>query len=179
VEGYEPRINSTINITATKIWDVAEETTDTEKVETADVADNADNANDVDDANDAEETADAKVTKPESITLTLLKNGEKAISKTVTEADGWSCTFENLDKYDDDGNEITYTVEEEGADASNITVTTEDGYVITITNAHDVSQIADTGVHIDYLPYVLIFAIAGGLSILMVICRAKRRKRYL
>jgi hypothetical protein len=169
VEGYETSINSTISITATKLWEV----------EDADDADGADDADDADSADSAEVADDAEVTKPDSITINLLKNGEKVDSKTVTEAGNWSCTFEDLDMYDENGEEILYTVEEDGVEGYDPSIAVAMEEEVVVTNSHDVSQIADTGVHIDYLPYVLIFAIAGGLSILMVICRAKRRKRYL
>jgi hypothetical protein len=160
VEGYETSIASAISITATKLWEVED-------------------ADDADDADSAEVADGAEVTKPDSITINLLKNGEKVDSKTVTEAGNWSCTFEDLDMYDENGEEILYTVEEDGVEGYDPSIAVAMEEEVVVTNSHDVSQIADTGVHIDYLPYVLIFAIAGGLSILMVICRAKRRKRYL
>ena len=53
--------------------------------------------------------------RPAQITVNLLKNGQKVASKTVTEADGWKWTFDNLDKYEN-GKEITYTVEEEAVE---------------------------------------------------------------
>lgn len=51
--------------------------------------------------------------RPASVTVNLLKNGTKASSKTVSAAQGWKCTFENLDKYDASGKEISYTVTED------------------------------------------------------------------
>lgn len=50
--------------------------------------------------------------RPESITINLLKDGSKIASKTVTEQDGWSWSFENLPKYEK-GVEIKYTITEE------------------------------------------------------------------
>ena len=38
--------------------------------------------------------------RPESITIHLLRNGEEIKTKTVTEADDWKWTFDNLDKFD-------------------------------------------------------------------------------
>lgn len=49
--------------------------------------------------------------RPESITVLLLADGVKAAEKTVTEADGWSWTFEDLPKYKA-GVEIVYAIEE-------------------------------------------------------------------
>lgn len=65
--------------------------------------------------------------RPESITVNLFANGSKIKSTTVTEADGWSYAFDNLDKYAD-GNEITYTVTE---DAVTDYTTSINGYNIT------------------------------------------------
>lgn len=50
--------------------------------------------------------------RPDSITVHLF-NGEKEIAeKTISAADNWTYTFENLDKYQD-GEEITYTISED------------------------------------------------------------------
>ena len=67
-------------------------------------------------------------TRPESITVNLLKNGTKIKSKTVTELDGWRYSFTELEKYDDKNNAILYTVEEENVDNYESKV---DGYDIT------------------------------------------------
>jgi hypothetical protein len=65
--------------------------------------------------------------RPESITINLLKNGEKVDSKTVTEKDQWSWTFDKLDKYED-GKEINYSITEEAVAGYS---TTYDGYNVT------------------------------------------------
>ena len=70
-------------------------------------------------------------TRPESITVNLLKNGTKVDSKVVTAANGWKYEFTNLDKYDENNNLILYTVTE---DKVNNYETTIDGYNITNTN---------------------------------------------
>lgn len=71
--------------------------------------------------------------RPSQITVNLLKNGQKVASKTVTEADGWKWTFDNLDKYENDA-AITYTVEEETVEGYTATVK---GYNITNTYTPD------------------------------------------
>ena len=51
--------------------------------------------------------------RPASIKLEV-KNGDAIVNSTVvTKDDGWSATFVNLPKYDNDGQEIAYTVDEE------------------------------------------------------------------
>lgn len=64
--------------------------------------------------------------RPTSITVNLLKNGEKIDSKTVTAADDWSYSFEGLAKYED-GNKVNYSVTE---DAVTDYTTAYDGYDI-------------------------------------------------
>ena len=70
-------------------------------------------------------------TRPESITVNLLKNGTKVDSKVVTAANGWKYEFTNLDKYDENNNLITYTITEDKVDNYETTI---DGYNITNTN---------------------------------------------
>ena len=70
-------------------------------------------------------------TRPESITVNLLKNGTKVDSKVVTAANGWKYEFTNLDKYDENNNLITYTITEDKVDNYETTIS---GYNITNTN---------------------------------------------
>ena len=70
--------------------------------------------------------------RPESITVTLLANEEFEADLKVSEKDDWIYTFENLAKYDTEGNEISYTVVEDEVpgyqsevDRTNITNTQE------------------------------------------------------
>ena len=51
-------------------------------------------------------------TRPESITVNLLANGEVVASKNVTAADNWKYSFTNLPKYDEDVGQINYTIDE-------------------------------------------------------------------
>ncbi|MGO3167915.1 Cna B-type domain-containing protein [Senegalia sp. (in: firmicutes)] len=52
--------------------------------------------------------------RPDSITVQLLENGKKLDGKTadVSQASEWKYSFNNLPKYDSNGEEITYTIEE-------------------------------------------------------------------
>ncbi len=68
-----------------------------------------------DDANDQ----DGK--RPESITFTLLADGETVDTQTVT-SEPWSYAFENLPMYNDEGKLITYTVTEEAVEGYTGTV---------------------------------------------------------
>jgi len=50
--------------------------------------------------------------RPSSIMVRLMADGEEVAMKTVTAKDGWKYTFDDLLKYDGEGNEIRYTVAE-------------------------------------------------------------------
>ena len=51
--------------------------------------------------------------RPEFITIHLLRNGEEIKTKTVTEANDWKWTFDNLDKFDANDKEYKYTIKED------------------------------------------------------------------
>ena len=55
-----------------------------------------------------------KYTRPESITVQLMADGTavKGKTQTVTADNSWKYTFDNLDKYDENGDEIEYSVVE-------------------------------------------------------------------
>ncbi|WP_248686390.1 Cna B-type domain-containing protein [Streptococcus merionis] len=75
--------------------------------------------------------------RPASITVNLLANGQKVQSKTVTEADGWNYSFDNLPQYAN-GQLITYTIEEEAVV----------GYTATINGANIINSYSPEKVNI-------------------------------
>ena len=58
-------------------------------------------------------------TRPETITVNLLANGNKVDSKTVTSENNWTYEFNDIPMYDVDGTAITYTVNEEAVNGYN------------------------------------------------------------
>ena len=70
--------------------------------------------------------------RPEKITINLLADGEKILSKEVTEKEGWKWKFEELDKYKD-GKEIKYTITEEKVEGYESKV---EGYNVINTHKH-------------------------------------------
>ncbi|MDE7250166.1 MAG: Cna B-type domain-containing protein, partial [Lachnospiraceae bacterium] len=68
--------------------------------------------------------------RPESIKINLYADGKLKESKVVTEADGWSWTFDNLDKYAN-GKEIEYTITEDVVAEYSISV---NGYNVIYTH---------------------------------------------
>ena len=76
--------------------------------------------------------------RPESITVILWADGVKAAEKTVTEADGWSWTFEDLPKYKA-GVEIVYAIEEIAVEGYEAVVTGFD-----VENTHIPGSVSKT-----------------------------------
>jgi LPXTG-motif cell wall-anchored protein len=66
-------------------------------------------------------------------------------TKVITEADGWTCMFENLAKYNA-GVEIVYTVSEDEVEEyeSSIEGNAAEGFVI--TNTHELTEIPEESV---------------------------------
>ena len=52
-------------------------------------------------------------TRPLSLTIYLLADGQTIDSRTIMADDNWQCVFTELDQYNDQGEEIVYDVEEE------------------------------------------------------------------
>ncbi len=84
--------------------------------------------------------------RPESITINLLKDGNKVDSKEVTANDNWSWTFANLEKYDGT-REIVYTITEEqvaGYDAPYV-----EGYNVTNTRIPEKTSVSGVKTWVD------------------------------
>ena len=77
--------------------------------------------------------------RPESITISLLADGEVIDKRIVTEEDGWSWSFENLPKYRDQGVEIVYSIVEEAVEEYSASY---DGF--NVTNEHTPHQTSVT-----------------------------------
>jgi len=76
--------------------------------------------------------------RPESITVYLRADGETIAEKTVTEADDWAWTFENLNKYSG-GREIIYSVSEKAVEGYTTKI---EGYDITNTHVSAKTEIS-------------------------------------
>ena len=80
--------------------------------------------------------------RPESITVRLYANGTEVAKKDVTAANGWTYSFDELDKYAE-GKEINYTITEDAVDGYSTEI---NGY--DITNTHEVEKISVSGTKI-------------------------------
>ena len=76
--------------------------------------------------------------RPKSITVNLLADGEKIQSKTVTAANGWKYSFEDLPQFKD-GKKITYTVSEQPVEGYKTTI---DGTAITNTHKTEKTSVS-------------------------------------
>ena len=78
--------------------------------------------------------------RPSSIKVSLLANGEVVKTAKLTETDGWTYTFKNVEKTDEDGNDIEYTIDEvkvdgyEDAEIGELTEEEEGVFSIELTN---------------------------------------------
>ncbi len=76
--------------------------------------------------------------RPTSITINLLADGVKIDSKTVTAAENWAWSFDNLPVYQN-GQKITYTITEEAVAGYTPAV---DGYNVTNTHTPEVTSVS-------------------------------------
>lgn len=81
-----------------------------------------------------EDKNDADGIRPDAVKVILKADGTDAGEYSITEADNWTLTVDNLDKYAA-GKEITYTWEEEAVEGYTSSQVTE-GNATTITNSH-------------------------------------------
>ncbi|HEY4398913.1 MAG TPA: Cna B-type domain-containing protein [Lactobacillaceae bacterium] len=79
--------------------------------------------------------------RPDKITVNLLANGKVFDSQTVTTADNWQYTFDNLPVLDANGKEIVYTIAEDKVDGY---ITSVDGYDLTNTHKTEVTSVTGT-----------------------------------
>ena len=77
-------------------------------------------------------------TRPTSIVINLLQNGEQIDSKKVVATDEWAYTFDKLPKYDVDGKEYTYTITENEV-AGYVTEISGNDVINTVTGITEVS----------------------------------------
>ncbi len=79
--------------------------------------------------------------RPESITVHLYADGVAVDTKVISEADGWSWTFEGLNKYNDD-KLIVYSVVEESVPyyATYISATEDGGFIIANEYLYEIEE---------------------------------------
>lgn len=87
--------------------------------------------------------------RPSTITVNLLRDGERIDSKILAEKDNWEYTFENLQKYSPDGREYDYTVSEDSVADYETDInyaSISNGKTATITNKLTIADLTITKV---------------------------------
>lgn len=105
--------------------------------------------------------------RPKSVQVTLLQNGTVYETKTLSEANGWQYTWENLPRYDKSGKEITWTIRETTV-SGYVSSIRQNGFTFVLTNTLNKQKLPQTGVLWWPVPILavagLAFLIAGTLS---------------
>lgn len=101
--------------------------------------------------------------RPQYVTVTLLKNGEAYDTQRITAAGNWEYRWEELPRYDENGNEIKWSVRESAVPGYTVNVT-QNGDNFVLTNSIDKQKLPQTGVLWWPVP---ILAVAG-LAFLLV-----------
>ena len=109
--------------------------------------------------------------RPQSVQVTLLKNGVVYDTQTLNAANGWKYTWNALPQYDENGQEITWTLHEASVSGYSSSVRQE-GNVFLLTNTFKKQKLPQTGL----LWWPVPLLTAAGLAFLIVgaQCRKKR-----
>lgn len=120
---------------------------------------------------------DVDETRPDTITIRLLADGEEVDSKTVTKTDGWKWEFTDLDKFKD-GEEIIYTITEDevaGYESPVISGDMTGGF--TITNVYKPVLVPDTGDNFNPVVWISVMVVSFVSIIILLIYRNKKLKK--
>lgn len=132
--------------------------------------------------------------KAEKAIVNLYANGEIVYTADLSEENAWSFVFEDLDKLDQNGNEITYTVEEVPIDGYQVSLSGSagEGFVLTNTwtpeenppkknppkdNPPGEPGLPKTGDGLNKSVYAAMVAIFGGVMVLLGLNEMRRTKR--
>lgn len=132
--------------------------------------------------------------KAEKAIVNLYANGEIVYTVDLSEENAWSFVFEDLDKLDQNGNEITYTVEELPIDGYQVSLSgsAAEGFVLTNTwtpeenppkknppkdNPPGEPDLPKTGDGLNKSVYAAMVAIFGGVMVLLGLNEMRRTKR--
>lgn len=82
--------------------------------------------------------------RPASVTVELLKDGEVYDTVLLDADGGWKYTWDELPRYDADGNEISWTLREVSVKGYTASVT-QTGDIFVLTNTYDKTKLPQTG----------------------------------
>ena len=105
--------------------------------------------------------------RPQYVTVTLLKNGEAYDTQRITAAGNWEYRWEELPRYDENGNEIKWSIREGAVSGYTVSVT-QNGDNFVLTNSIDKQKLPQTGVLWWPVPILavagLAFLLVGGIE---------------
>ena len=111
--------------------------------------------------------------RPDSVSVTLLKDGAAYDAKTLTRTDGWQRTWSDLPRYNPDGSEIVWTVTESPVPGYTASVQQSGGTCI-LTNTLDRQKLPQTGLLWWPVPVLA----AAGLLLLIFGALSKRKNGH-
>ena len=111
--------------------------------------------------------------RPDSVSVTLLKDGAVYDTKTLTRADGWQNTCRDLPRYNPDGSEIVWTVTERPVPGYTANVQ-QSGSTFILTNTLDRQKLPQTGLLWWPVPVLA----AAGLLLLIFGALSKRKNGH-
>ncbi|MFR1988618.1 MAG: Cna B-type domain-containing protein [Oscillospiraceae bacterium] len=82
--------------------------------------------------------------RPDTITVTLLKDGTVYDTRTISRMDSWQYTWSGLPRYNPDGTEIVWTIQE-NAVPGYISSIRETGDTFILTNTPEHQKLPQTG----------------------------------
>lgn len=82
--------------------------------------------------------------RPKSVQVALLQNGTAYETKTLSEANGWQYTWENLPRHDKSGKEITWTIRETTV-SGYVSSIRQNGFTFVLTNTLNKQKLPQTG----------------------------------
>ena len=109
--------------------------------------------------------------RPQSIQVTLLKNGVDYDTQTLNEENGWKYTWNTLPQYNENDQEITWTLREASVSGYSSSVRQE-GNVFLLTNTPNKPKLPQTGL----LWWPVPLLTAAGLAFLIVGAQCRKKK---
>ena len=110
--------------------------------------------------------------RSESVTVSLLKNGETYDTQHLDETNSWKYAWTDLPKYDDNGREISWSIKEKGVSGYTASVE-QNGYTFILTNSYDKPKLPQTGL----LWWPVPLLAAGGILFIGIGISIKKRKK--
>lgn len=111
--------------------------------------------------------------RPDTITVTLLKDGTVYDTRTISRTDSWQYTWSGLPRYNPDGTEIVWTIQE-NAVPGYISSIRETGDTFILTNTPEHQKLPQTGLLWWPVPVLA----AAGLLLLILGTLLKRKNDH-